>query len=511
MIGAGALAILAVGLAVRLWGIGAEPLWLDEAYSAYAADHGFAFLWQIVPRYETHPPFYYSVLRLWTLVFGNGLLALRALGIVAGIATPFVIALAGREAARLLEWDMSRRRRATFVAFALASVAIPLVDMARQVRPYPLMILVYAGAIVALLRLAHTGSIRSRAFVVYLLLLEAMLWLHNMGPLFAVALTFALGIAVVDRRFDRRDGIRLIVGHAVVALAYLPGLMILLGQASGWVASTWLRFDPAVLGTRLPSLYAAPGWPLLAAFLLAGLAVAACRRSSPGRRLVGMLFVLACLPVLLSVLLSVTVAPVFIARTMTPVAVPALLLFASGTAGCADARRWLGLGGAFALGANMLAVDIQARAARPMQDWYPTVAWLQARFRPGDQIFAYPNEGALPLAYALRDRGMALPTRPIPTAVPSFDEPGGIYPNGTRGVVSLPRARLRAIADESRTRKVPTIWLLRLAAPTYDPGNIFLHELSRGRRIVSLWQDGPIDLIGLRRITPPPAPARNRR
>jgi hypothetical protein len=242
-----------------------------------------------VPRYETHPPFYYSVLRLWTLVFGNGLLALRALGIVAGIATPFVIALAGREAARLLEWDMSRRRRVTFVAFALASVAIPLVDMARQVRPYPLMILVYAGAIVALLRLAHTGSIRSRAFVVYLLLLEAMLWLHNMGPLFAVALTFALGIAVLNRRFDRRDGIRLIVGHAVVALAYLPGLMILLGQASGWVASTWLRFDPAVLGTRLPSLYAAPGWPLLAAFLLAGLAVAACWRSSPGRRLVGML------------------------------------------------------------------------------------------------------------------------------------------------------------------------------------------------------------------------------
>jgi mannosyltransferase len=221
--------------------------------------------------------------------------------------------------------------------------------------------------------------------------------------------------------------------------------------------------------------------------------------------------VLACFPVLLSVLLSVMVAPVFIARTMTPVAVPALLLFAIGTAGCADARRWLGLGGAFVLGANMLAVDIQARAARPMQDWYPTVAWLQARFRPGDQIFAYPNEGALPLAYALRDRGMVLPTRPIPTAVPSFDEPGGIYPNGTRGVVSLPRARLRAIADESRTRKVPTIWLLRLAAPTYDPGNIFLHELSRGRRIVSVWQDGPIDLIGLRRITPPPAPARNRR
>jgi mannosyltransferase len=71
MIGAGALAILVIGLAVRLWGIGAEPLWLDEAYSVYAADHGFAFLWQIVPRYETHPPFYYSHCARWASSRGS--------------------------------------------------------------------------------------------------------------------------------------------------------------------------------------------------------------------------------------------------------------------------------------------------------------------------------------------------------------------------------------------------------------------------------------------------------
>ena len=54
-----ALALIAgFALWTRLWNIGAEPMWLDEAYSAYAASKGWDFLWTVVPRYETHPPFY---------------------------------------------------------------------------------------------------------------------------------------------------------------------------------------------------------------------------------------------------------------------------------------------------------------------------------------------------------------------------------------------------------------------------------------------------------------------
>lgn len=511
LIWAGAAVFLAIGVTLRLWGVAGEPLWLDEAYSAYAADHGFAFLWHVVPRYETHPPFYYSLLRLWVLLFGDGLIALRALGIVAGLATPFVTALAAREAARLLDWDAVRARRLMFVAFALASVAIPLVEMTRQVRPYPLMILAYAGATALQVRLARTRAIGGRSFIVYLLLVEAMLWLHNMGPLYAVALTLALGCALLRPGLRARDWAWLIGGHLAVALAYLPGLLILLGQAPTWVSSTWLRFGLRGFEDHLPMLYAAPGLPMLAALALIGLALMVCWRSTPGRRAFASLFLLALVPVFLSVLLSMTVAPVFITRTMTPVAVPALLLFAIGTVGFDDVRRWLGIGCALILASNMLAVDIQARRSGPMQDWYPSVAWLQRHFRPGDQIFAYPNEGALPLAFALRDVGAPFPIRSIPGPVPSFDAPGGWYPTGSRGVVSLPRPRLRAIADEPQTRAVPTIWLLRLGAATYDPGDMFLAELHRGRRIVATWLDGPIDIVGLQRITPPPRPARNPR
>ena len=492
-----------IGLAVRAWHIGSEPFWLDEAYSAYAADHDWHFLLHVVPKFETHPPFYYSLMHVWAGAFGDGLLAMRMVGLIAGLAAPFVLVLAAREASAWLDWDDERRNRLYLVVFGLGSVSNALVEMTRQVRPYPLMILVYAAALTLMLRLARLRAagrpIVGRAFAGYFLLLELMLWLHNLGLLYALSLTLALGAVLLGRDQRRSDLGWLAAAHALVGLFYLPGLAMLRDQAPTWVSHTWLRFrlDQGFFD-HLTSLYAAPGWPGFFMFVLLGLGALFLVRSNNGRRLAGGLLILALLPVVLAVAVSLAISPVFITRTMTPVAVPAILLLAIGAAAWTDTKKLLGLGAALILGASMLAADVQARLAGPMQDWYRAIAWLSPRFQPGDQIFAYPNEGALPLFYALRDKGLAYPIRPIPTAVPSFNIAGGWYPTGSRGVVSLPREQLHAIAQAPETRSVPTIWLLRLGAKTYDPGDLFLKELHRDRYIVRSWQDGPIDIIGLR-------------
>jgi hypothetical protein len=514
-----------IGLAVRLWNIGAEPLWLDEAYSAFAADKDFDFLLHVVPRFETHPPFYYSLLHLWVEIFGDGLIALRLPGLIAGALTPVVLVLAAREAARWLGWDTERRRQLYLAVFGLACVSNALVEMSRQVRPYPLMILAYAGALTLMLRLVRLRDrgrpIVGRAFAAYFLLLEAILWLHNLGALYACALTLAMAAALLGRGQRRADLGWLIAAHILVGLFYLPGLAILRDQAPTWVSHTWLRFTiDRGFFDHLTTLYAAPGFAGLAILLLLGFAIAALWRSATGLRLAAILLILALLPVVLAVTVSLTVSPIFITRTMTPAAGPAMLLLAIGAVGQDGTKRLLGIGGALILGASMLAADVQARIAGPMQDWYSTIAWLAPRFQPGDEVFAYPNEGALPLRYALRDKGLAYPIRSIPTEVPSLDVPGGWYPTGSRGVVSLPRDQLRAIAERPDTQAVPTIWLLRLGAQTYDPGDVLLHELHRDRYIVRSWQDGPIDIVGLRlrtlarpapHLKQPPAPVQSRR
>jgi mannosyltransferase len=496
------LAIVAAGLWFRALHILSEPLWLDEAYSAYAAAKGWGFLWHVVPLYETHPPFYYSLVRAWTLVAGTSLGGHRSLGLLCGLATLAVVVTIGRELARRWPATFGTGRLLALAALLLAALMPSLVEMTREVRPYPVMILTYAATLLALLKLGRIAEAELRIapapFAGYLAGLALMLWLHNLGPLWGAAIGLAFLALVARPGLSRRDWTLFLGGHLLVALVWLPALLILADQAPTWVHSTWLKFSFDAMLWRLSLLWAAPGAiPEVMAAILAVGTIVTLLRLREGWRLALALGLLAILPVLLSILLSIAVAPVFIPRTMTPAGVPALVALAIGGVGLARPWRWLMLGALVMLALQMAVMDLRARQHGPMQNWYGTVDWLAARYRPGDQVWAYPNEGALPFDYAVRDRHLKIATRPVPTPIPTLDGgPGAWNPTGSRGVVSLPPARLAAIAESGRA--VPTIWLLRLGANAYDKGDVLLHLLERDRVVVGHWRSGPIDIVGLR-------------
>lgn len=493
--------IAAFAMWARGWGIGAEPMWLDEAYSAYAASQGWTFLWQTVPRYETHPPFYYSLLRLWTLLAGDGLIAHRMLGLICGLALLPVMAFAARRMADLMD---AAPGPVIVAALALTAVSPMLVEMSREVRPYPLMILSYAGAIWALFDIAARRAqglpLAGPAFAGLCTTTALLLWLHNLGPLYAAALGLALLCVARPKTMTKADWLWLGGGTLAILLVWLPALWILLGQAPEWVRATWLTWSTDNLWRRVSVIHFGPGDDMRAAAAILTLIGAwLAWRAAGGRRLLAVLLILALFPAIVAMVVSETIAPIFIIRTMTPLAVPAILLMA--TAVGARNRSVL-LAALVALVWLVIAQarhDIDARE-RPRRDWYQTIDWLAPRFRPGDMLFAYPNEGALPFDRAVRDSGLELPSRPIPTAIPSLDPPpGSRYVSGSRGVPSLDRKHLRMIAEAPETRAIDTIWLLRLGPWAYDPGDTFLEELSRDRLEIGRYRNGAIDIIGLRR------------
>jgi mannosyltransferase len=501
-----AILSFAAGIGLRVWHIGVEPMWLDEAYSAYAAGKDWHFLWTIVPRYETHPPFYYSVLHVWTLIAGDGLSAYRSLGLICGIATMPVAAWAARSTALLAGQAAERANRIAVAALGAAAMAPVLVMMTREVRPYPVMILVYTLGIIALCAVARRRGegrgVWGRAYVGYLIAAALMLWLHTLGPLFGLALMIALAVLILGPGLGRRDWLALVIGHMAIGLAYLPALAIMLDQAPTWIGSTWLKFDTSDLWLRVTMIHAGPAndMRVMAALLLIG-GLVALWRTPMGRRLAIALPILSLLPVLLSILISATITPVFIVRTMTPLAVPALILIAIGSGSLTGLwRRPMIIALLWLLSSQAIA-DLRARAYGPQQDWYRAIHWMQQRgFRSGDVVFAYPNEGALPFDRAVRDLGVKMPSVPIPTAVPTLDPPpGSWYVSGSRGVPSLDAAHLHAIAIDPKTRSIPTIWLLRLGPWAYDKGDLFLDELFDGRTEVGNYDDGPIDIVALRR------------
>src|SRR5207248_794491 len=145
------LLLIVIALGVRALGLGTRPLWLDEAYSAWCSAQSWHYLWSVVPTFETHPPFYYSLLKVWRDVFGYHPIGLRSLSVALGVLTVPVIMAGAFEQERLSPSERPLVRAGT--AGLLAALSPVLVMLGQEARPYPLMIFAYAVAILGLLRL----------------------------------------------------------------------------------------------------------------------------------------------------------------------------------------------------------------------------------------------------------------------------------------------------------------------------------------------------------------------
>jgi uncharacterized membrane protein len=82
--------IVLAGAALRIFHLGAEPLWTDEAASWRFAHLTHQDLWGSVGRFETNPPLYYSLQRL-SLAFGQSEASLRSISALFGtLSIPIV-------------------------------------------------------------------------------------------------------------------------------------------------------------------------------------------------------------------------------------------------------------------------------------------------------------------------------------------------------------------------------------------------------------------------------------
>jgi hypothetical protein len=483
-----------------------RPLWLDEGYSAFIADRDFAWIWRVVPQFETHPPFYYSLLRVWILAFGDALAVRRALGILAGLATIPIAAIAINEIGRLIGWSRPRTGVAMAVTMMIVALAPLMIEMDRQVRPYAVLILVHATALALLLRIGRIVAVERRIpalpFALYLVVLAMLLWMHNLAVLSGGALGLSSLVLLAGRGLSRRQWLAFWTGHVPVGLAYLPALLILLGQVSGWTAATWLKFDAGTLVWDFSRLLGAPGRPgLILSLLLASAGIAALLHRREGWRVALVLTMTVLLPILLSIAISLIKTPVFLPRTLSATTVPAAMLIAIGVAGARGRWRWAAAAALLVMLALLVRTDLSEFRQRPQQDWYGAAAWLDSRVGQGDEVWAYPNDAALPLHYAARDHGHARVTaalRPQPTPVPTLDAgPGAAYPTGNRGVVTLSPERLRALVERRAKRQGGTIWLLRMRRGMFDPADHFPAAF-RGWTQMARCETGPIEVRGYR-------------
>src|SRR5512135_611885 len=95
--------IVLLAFALRVYRLGAQPIWWDESLSVYRATRDLAavlantILIQTVVTYDTLPPLYFVFLKFLVPFFGTTEFALRFLSLAANVATiPLLYVLARR-------------------------------------------------------------------------------------------------------------------------------------------------------------------------------------------------------------------------------------------------------------------------------------------------------------------------------------------------------------------------------------------------------------------------------
>jgi mannosyltransferase len=206
------VALTALAAALRLYGIGHQSLWYDEAYTAMLVKLPLGRMLSTIPKTESTPYLYYLLSWVWAHIFGRGAADLRALSALFGTAVVPVAYLATQ---RLI----GSRRAAVSVA-ALAAFNPLLIWYSQEARAYELLVLTSACTLLAF---AHARERPSR------------------GPLAAWALT--CGVALVS--------------HYDAALVVVPEAIWLLAEhrrrRGPWLA---VAFVAACGGALLPLLIA---------------------------------------------------------------------------------------------------------------------------------------------------------------------------------------------------------------------------------------------------------------
>jgi hypothetical protein len=451
-------AVLALAAFLRLYGIGTEPLWLDEAYSWWDAHQTLDDLWALVPQCDPHPPLYAALLKLWMATAGESPAALRALGALAGVATTAVVMLAGREISARVAW----------IAGVLTAIAPFQIEFAHEARPYALVTLGVALVVFGTLRLLRRmrEDVDGRAgWIATVAGLAVALWSNNTSVLLLASVAvMALCLIGLDRR--SRPMVRpMVIAAAAVVAIWLPYLPIYLMQAQGVASDFWIpRPDIWRVGNELRFVVGQGSFEMLGLLALVwGAGLVALWRGGRKRETF-LLAGLVVLPVGLNFLVSVTIKPIFLARALIGIAPP----FTVGLAAALSAidQRWVRGGAVGALAAVRMAAAMALYAEVDRKEQWDDIAQYVVREAGRDAVvLLVPNELALPLGHALSDAHAAVAMRGVPV---DFPAPGrsARYPSG-KCTPSVVGQDLRPLAGAVRGRRAVVVVTRR--NNLYDP------------------------------------------
>jgi len=229
---AGVAALCLLALVLRLPGL-TESLWYDELWSTRVILGSVGDFLRLALS-DVHPPLYGAIAFLWTRLFGDSELAIRALPMLAGIATIALMPALGAVLAT---------RGAGWVAGVLLALSPVHIWYSQEARAYALIMLLAVLLVLQWHHLDEGASRRVRAFW-FVITSIALSQLHY----FAIAIPAALAVVALMQRRNRGTSL-LALGLSVTGIAALLAVKSTVGALT--LETGYLRAFDADAATYL--------------------------------------------------------------------------------------------------------------------------------------------------------------------------------------------------------------------------------------------------------------------
>lgn len=171
------LAILGAGFALRMLNLTAQPLWVDEGFTAFLTQQADVFA---VLKTDVHPPVYFLAITAWAQVAGISELSLRFFSVLGGMVSLALVYRLARDTA-------PRDARASYALLALGLLALADMELytAQEARAYSWHVALGLAAVWSLVRWGQTGKTR---YAVGIAFFNALLvYTHYLGAWLGVA------------------------------------------------------------------------------------------------------------------------------------------------------------------------------------------------------------------------------------------------------------------------------------------------------------------------------------
>jgi mannosyltransferase len=358
-------AILVLAAVIRLHHLSTEGLWFDEAATAHVVMAPLADVFQRFRTTENTPPLHYVIRWIWIRIFGHSEFSLRMPSVIAGVASVYFL----YQLLRQLGHD-----RAGLIAALLLACSQYQIYYSQEARSYELMVCLSLLSSCFFVRLMNEPTRRRQ--IQWITATTLLLYTHLFG-VFAIAaqnVAYFAGLRRPRPALKITDwlGVQLATGAL-----FLPFVPIVIGWMRNRGGSFWIKQISADDITASYVAYAGSAALFWVMLVFVVMAVVIHRRK---RVALGLLLSLLLLPVVVPIVASMLLKPLFVARYGI-VASPALCaLVALGIDAIKPRAASLVITLALAVG-SLMAPDFGHK-----EDWRGVASYIAKWARTGDYV-----------------------------------------------------------------------------------------------------------------------------